>query len=201
MVRDYCQACRKPEMKYSEKHRIQTSIEIDSTLEKIWDAFVTISNYRTWNPIISHASIYGPVAEGTEIKFLSGRWDFNFTIVDVHPPVMFRLKGGSVGLNMKMVFGIESYANGSRVKITCENSGWLFKLSPRLFMKNIESSLDLFLTALQRRVEGGSSYEITRDDDKSNGEDDEKYADPPTPFNMLYKTRGKKNRRRGPRLK
>ena len=87
-------------------------------------------------------------------------------------------------LIMVKITHIPNWINGQEVQP--EGNAWLEKFNPH--------SGEL-LCHVADSSKNDTHYAI------DTGEDDEKYADPPTPFNMLYKTRGKKIRRKGPRSK
>ncbi|UCC80744.1 MAG: SRPBCC family protein [Candidatus Zixiibacteriota bacterium] len=183
-------------MKTDEKNKIDSSITIEKKPPEIWNTLVEFSNYRSWNPVVSHAAIYGSVVTGTAIKIMSGKWDFRFSIVHASPPERLDVEGGAVGLNMKLRLNISPLENGSSVSIEALAGGWITKIFSKKIKRNIEESLELFLSALERRISGGNSYEITRHDEKATNEDDRRGFSMPTPFNLIYKTRQKKSPRR-----
>jgi hypothetical protein len=188
-------------MKSDKVNRFQISIEVNAKPPDIWDTLVQFSNYRSWNPVVNHAAIYGPVSEGTEIKILSGKWDLNFVIVNTFPPKRFEIDGSSIGLNMKILLDISSHEDGSMISIDTQWSGWLTKIFTKKFKEGIEDNIDMFLSALQRRVSRGESYSIERDDDSVEEEDERKGFSLPTPFNLIYKSRKRKSPKRRSFLK
>ncbi|UCE67713.1 MAG: SRPBCC family protein [Candidatus Zixiibacteriota bacterium] len=188
-------------MKTDEKYRIESSIAVEKKPLELWNTLIEFSNYRAWNPIVNHAAIYGPVSEGTDIKILSGKWDLRFYIVDASPPVRLVIDGGSVGLKLKLRLTISPEENGSLVSIETSVDGWMTRIFPKKIKRNIEESLELFLSALKRRVSSGDTYEIKRGDEKTDDEDDRRSFSMPTPFNLIYKTRKKRSPGRRPRLR
>ncbi len=188
-------------MKINGKNKIDSSITIEKKPHEIWNALVEFSNYRSWNPVVSHAAIYGPVVAGTAIKIMSGKWDFGFSIVHASQPERLDIEGGSSGLNMKICLTISPRENGSEVNVEALAGGWMMKIFPKKIKRNIEESLELFLSALERRVSGRDSYEIMRDDEKTADEDDRSGFSMPTPFNLIYKSRKKRSPRYKSRLR
>jgi hypothetical protein len=178
-----------------EKKRIKSSITVDKKPADVWYTLVEVSNYRSWNPVVKHAAIYGPVSAGTRIKILAGKWDLDFDIVDVSVPERLELMGRTVGLNMELRFILSPEGNGSAVDIEVLINGWISKIFRKKIRKNIEEFFDIFLFALKRRVSSGNTYEIKRDDEKMKDEDHRKGISMPTPFNVVYRTRSKKTRR------
>lgn len=188
-------------MKTGDKNKINSSITIEKKPPEIWNALVEFSNYRSWNPVVNHAAIYGPVAAGTAIRIMSGKWDFRFSIIHVSPPEKLEMEGGSAGLNLKLRLNISPGESGSVVSIEALAGGWMAIIYSNKIKRNIEESLEMFLSALERRVSGGKSCEIMRDDKKRIEEDDGKGFSMPTPFNLIYKTRKRKSPRRKSRLR
>ncbi len=188
-------------MKTDEKSRIESSIAIEKKPLEIWNILIGFFNYRGWNPIVKHAAVYGPISEGTEIKFLSGKWDLRFFIVNASPPDRLVIDGGSVGLKMKLSLTIFPEEDGSEVNIEAFVGGWMAIIFPKKIKRNIEESLDLFLSALKRKVLGGNTYRIIRGDEKTEDEDGRRSFSMPTPFNLIYKTRKKKSPGRRSRLR
>jgi len=187
-------------MKTDAKNKIESLITIEKKPADIWDTLIGFSNYRSWNPIVKHAAIYGPVSTGTKIKILSGKWDLDFVIVKASLPDELEIKGRTVGLNIELYFKISSEENASVVKVETLVNGWISKFFRKSIRRNIEESLDIFLSALKRRVLSGNAYEIKRDNEKIK-DDDRKGISMPTPFNVVYRTRSKKFRRGRSRLK
>lgn len=188
-------------MKTDKKNKIDFSIIIDKKPPEIWNALVEFSNYRNWNPVVSHAAIYGPVTAGTDIRIMSGKWDFRFSIVRSSPPEKLDIEGRSFGLNLKLRLTISPRVNGSTVGIEALAGGWITKIFSKKIKRNIEESLEMFLFALERRITGGKSYEIMRDNEKKTDESDGRGFSMPTPFNLIYKTRKRKSPRRKSRLR
>ncbi len=127
-----------------------------------------------------------------------GFWIFYCTCL---PPERLDIEGGSLGLNMKICLTISPRENGSEVNVEALADGWMMKIFPKKIKSNIEESLELFLSALERRVSGGDFYEITRDNEKTTDEDDRSGFSMPTPFNLIYKSRKKRSPRRKSRLR
>jgi len=176
------------------KNRIETSITVEKDAAYIWNTLVEFSNYRSWNPVVKHAAIYGPVSAGTGIKVLSGRWDFNFVIKNASAPKELVVEGRAVGLKIRLCFYIKDENNVSMVTAVAYIKGWISRIFRKRIIGNIEESLDIFLMALRKRVLKGDSYEIHRD--KAQEDDSKKgIISMPTPFNIIYKTRSKKFRK------
>jgi len=180
--------------------KIEKSIEIEKDADIVWKTLTGISSYRSWNPVVSHAAIYGPVASGTGIKTLVGKWDFEFTIIKVHAPREFELRGSSVGINLKLLFNIDFRDGKSLVRANVHVGGWINTLFKKRVEAGVEDSLEIFLNSLKNRASGGGSYEIKREENKKD-ETRSGNISMPTPFNLIYKTRAKKFRRGGLRLK
>ena len=188
-------------MKADEKYRIESSITIEKEPLELWNTLVEFSNYRAWNPVVNHAAIYGPVAGGTEVKILSGKWDYKFLIVEASAPHRLVIDGRSVGFNIKLNLTISPRENGSMINIDAFIGGWITRIFTKKIKRNVEESLELFLSALERRVSSGNTYQIKRHDEKAEAEDDGKSRFMPTPFNLIYKTRKKKSPGRRRRLR
>lgn len=180
--------------------KIEKSIEIEKDAAIVWKTLTEISSYRSWNPVVSHAAIYGPVEPGTGIKILAGNWDFEFTITKVHAPREFKLLGSSIGINLKLLFSIDFQDGKSLVRANARVGGWINTLFKKRVGSEVEDALEIFLNSLKNRASGGGSYEIEREDSRNNKPDNDRIS-MPTPFNLIYKTRAKKFRRRGLRLK
>jgi len=180
--------------------KIEKSIEIEKDAAIVWNTLTGISSYRSWNPVVSHAAIYGPVASGTGIKTLIGKWDFEFTIIKVHAPRVFELRGSSIGINLKISFIIDFQNGKSLVRAKAGIGGWIHSIFKKRVETGVEDSLEIFLNSLKNRASGGGSYEIKREESK-NDETRSGNISMPTPFNLIYKTRARKFRRGGLRLK
>jgi hypothetical protein len=169
---------------------------IEKSIGDIWDTLTDFSGYRSWNPIVKHAAIYGPVAAGSGIKALAGKWDFEFTITKAHPPGELEMQGSSVGINLRLCFNIDVLSGRSIVRISAYSGGWISRVFEKKVKVNLEDSLEIFLNSLKQKVLSGDSYEIKREDtDHDKSESDG--ISMPTPFNLVYKTRSRKFRKGG----
>ena len=176
--------------------KIEKSIAIEKSAGDIWNTLTDFSGYRGWNPIIKHAAIYGPIAVGTGIKALAGKWDFEFTITKVHPPGEFEMRGSSVGISLRLCFNIDGRNGRTIIRIDAYSGGWISRVFKKKVRVNLEDSLEIFLNSLKKKVLSGGSYEIKRGD----AENDQPESDGismPTPFNLVYKTRSRKFRKGG----
>lgn len=176
--------------------KIEKSIAIEKSVGDIWGTLTDFSGYRSWNPVVKHAAIYGPVASGTGIKALAGKWDFEFTITKAHLPGELEMRGSSVGINLRLCFNIDEGNSQSIVRISAYSSGWISLVFKKKVKVNLEDSLEIFLNSLKKKVLGGGSYEIKREDARH----DQPASDGismPTPFNLVYKTRSRKFRKGG----
>jgi hypothetical protein len=175
--------------------KIEKSIDIEKNAVDVWNTLTVFSGYRGWNPVVKHAAIYGPVAPGTGIKALVGKWDFEFTIVKTRPPEEFELRGSSIGINLKLCFNINNMDGGSKVRLNVRTDGWISTIFKNRVKSNLEETLEIFLKSLKRKVLEGS-YEIKRDDTEQIEPESDSIS-MPTPFNLIYRTRAKKSRRGG----
>jgi hypothetical protein len=179
---------------------IEKSIAIEKNPVDVWNILTDFSGYRSWNPAVNHAALYGPVEPGSEIKALSGKWDFKFIIKNVKIAKEFEIQGRSIGLSLNLRFRITGGENISEVLMSAQAGGWLSGLFKRKVAGGIEDTMEIFLNSLKRRVLSGGSYEIEREDSRNTKPDSDRIS-MPTPFNLIYKTRSKKFRRGGLRLK
>jgi hypothetical protein len=176
--------------------KIEKSMAIEKSVGDIWNTLTEFSGYRSWNPIVKHAVIYGPVAAGTGIKALVGKWDFEFTITKAHAPGEFEMRGSSVGINLRLCFNIDARNGQSIVRISAYSGGWISRVFKKKVRVNLEDSLEIFLNSLKKKVLSGGSYEIKREDAKHDRPESDDIS-MPTPFNLVYKTRSRKFRKGG----
>jgi hypothetical protein len=180
--------------------QIEDSIIIEKDVRAVWDTLTSFSNYRTWNPAVSHAAIYGPLSPGTRVKILSGKWDFDFVIKDVSPLKRLEMEGRSIGVNLNINCELQGDSATSKVLITGSLGGLLPGIFKKKLRRNLEESLTIFLNAIKRRVLSDNTYRISRDDSQKE-EDEQRSVSMPSPFNLLYKTRSRKSRKVRYRLK
>lgn len=178
---------------------IEDSVTIETGAQSVWDALIIFSNYRIWNPVVNHAAIYGALEVGTKIKIHVGNWDFDFVIKEVIPRRKLVLNGRSIGIRLDIGCTIRGDEKASEVEITIEYGGLIPGVFKRKSQQSIEDSLAIFLTALKNRVMKGENFQVTREDEKQE-DDEEERVSTPTVFNMLYKSRKRKPRKRS-RLK
>lgn len=179
--------------------KIEKSITIEKNAANVWNTLTDISGYRSWNPVVSHAAIYGPVEPGTEIKALLGKWDFKFVIIKTKAVRELELQGGSVGLKVNLVFNISGGEDISKVHLSATMEGWISVLFTKKASNSAEETLEIFLNSLKRRVLSGGSYEVERKETVENQSESDGIS-MPTPFNFIYKTRRKKFRKGGSRF-
>lgn len=176
---------------------IEKSIDIEKNASDIWNILTEFSSYRSWNPVVKHAAIYGPVVRGTGIRALAGKWDFEFTIVEARAPEILKLRGSSVGINLEFCFNIDSRDGKSAVRINAHTGGWISAVFKKRVRTGMEDNLDIFLNSLKKKVLSGTSYEIKREDNGQKQPESDNIT-MPTPFNLIYKTRTRKFKRGGP---
>ena len=177
------------------EYKIEDSIVIEKGISEVWESLITFSNYRVWNPVVRHAVSYGPPESGTRLKIQIGRWDFEFVITESTPPTGLVLDGKSIGIAIKIICDIAGSEELSTVKMTIRYGGIIPGMFKRKTRREIEESLRIFLTALKRRMASDGSYQVKRDDEKQEG-DEESSRPPATPFNLLYKSGRSKSRKR-----
>ena len=170
-------------------------------MDTVWETLTAVSNYRTWNPVVNHAAIYGPVAAGTKLKIRSGKWDFDFVIDDVSSPSRLELRGKSTGIDLQITFRITGDPGISKLSIEACYGGLVPGLFRRKSRLALEESLEMFLNSLKRRAVSGGAYQVERNDDDNSKRVEEEYYPPATPFNLLYKSGSRKPPRRRSGLK
>lgn len=76
------------------KHQITTSIEINASKEKVWNAFFNFDDYPKWNPFIK--SIKGEIALNKKFKAEIGDMKFSPTVKVLDPQKEFTWLGSLI---------------------------------------------------------------------------------------------------------
>ncbi len=179
--------------------RIDSSIPIEKNIETVWEVLINVSQFSSWNPLIKHAAIYGPLVKNTRLKVIAGKWDFVCYIEHVKPPKEIHIVGKSIGLGISFLFNLSAKPYGSLIKINMGIDGWMARIFKRKTENSINEFMGIFLSSLNMKALGGELFHVKKSDETFNDEDNSIRM--PTPFNIIYKTRTRKFGKRGPSLK
>jgi len=170
-------------------------IQINSIPSEIWRLLVDVNGYAIWNPHIKHAVIFGSFEEDAEIKLLSGRLDYKFTIVKITPESQVELTGGTTGITIDIHLGLEKQESTAKVTVDIKSRGWLASIRRKKIENIAIDFIDLFLSSLKVRSEKGESAAI-KDEETSEDNSRSTSFHMPTPFNIVYKSGTRSKRRK-----
>ena len=137
------------------KHKIETSIIINSTAQKVWKIFSDFSKYPEWNPFVER--LEGPVLVGDQINIQLPGMKFKPTVLEYQKNRSLRWKGKLIinGLfDGEHYFELVEGENGKTTFIHGENfSGILVGLFRSKLEKETKLGFESMNRALKQRVE------------------------------------------------
>ncbi len=128
---------------------IHNEFIVDSKSDRIWDILIDINNWGKWNPSIDHAVIYGPCSQGARLKFSSGKWDFDSTIIAFEPGKSIVFRSTTIGMKMMLSFAINSSNDRTKILIDISISGWLSKILKKSISKELNEIVETTMTSLK----------------------------------------------------
>jgi hypothetical protein len=106
-------------------------IEVAASPETIWDILTDIWEWPSWNPDVKSASLEGPLAKGTKVRWKPGPGTITSTLRSVEPPHLIAWTGTTFGIKAKHVYRLERRDDATIVKSEESWDGLLVRLLRR----------------------------------------------------------------------
>lgn len=134
--------------------RTGKEIEIQASVEKVWEIQTDINAWPKWQPEITNARIAGKLESGESFVWKSGGFKLTSTIDEVSEYSFLGWHGQGFGASAIHVWEFERLDNGNTlVRTNGSMDGWLVRLLKGMMDKKLNESLDVWLDALKKTSE------------------------------------------------
>ena len=130
-------------------------IFIQASPDKVWDIQTNINSWKDWQPDISRAQLIGALTVGSVFRWTSGGFAVTSTLQEVEPKRRIAWTGEAFGSNAKHIWILRPQGDGTLVTTEESMEGWLILLLKPLMPRFLEQSLDVWLSSLKTKAEGG----------------------------------------------
>jgi uncharacterized protein YndB with AHSA1/START domain len=130
-------------------------IFIQASPDKVWDIQTDINSWKDWQPDISRAQLYGDLTVGSVFRWTSGGLAITSMLQEVEPGRRIAWTGHALGSNAKHIWIFRPQDDGTLVTTEESMEGWLIRLLKPLMPRFLEQSLDVWLSSLKTKAEGG----------------------------------------------
>jgi carbon monoxide dehydrogenase subunit G len=166
---------------------VKSEIEINSDRNLVWRILSNVNEYSRWNPHINHAVLYGQFEKNNDIKLVSGKWEYEFKIIEIVFEHGLYLVGKTIGVNIDLKMKLDDSDSKCKLIVDLTVNG----LITAIFKKKIEQAtsdfIGLFLSSLKVRAELGEAALDKETVDRDNKSRADSFH-MPTPFNIVYKS-------------
>jgi uncharacterized protein YndB with AHSA1/START domain len=128
-------------------------IEVDSSIDTIWDVLTDIDRWPRWNPDVKTASLDGPLAAGTTFRWKAGPGTITSKLERVEPPTLIAWTGTTLGIKAIHVHRLEQRGDTTLVRSEESWNGLPVRLLRRMMAKTLQNAVDSGLRYLKAEAE------------------------------------------------
>jgi uncharacterized protein YndB with AHSA1/START domain len=128
-------------------------IEIDASLQTVWDVLTDLEGWPRWNSDVKSMSTEGALAQGTVFRWKAGPGTITSTIQDVQPPTLIAWTGTTFGIKARHVYRLEQRGDGTVVNTEESYEGLVARLLRGSLQKTLEKGLSDGLRSLKAEAE------------------------------------------------
>lgn len=115
----------------------------------VWAVLTDINGWSRWNPAVSHATLRGALAGGSEFSWSSGRVPIRSTLQEVRPGEQIAWTGRAAGVGAVHVWNLSDQAGGTLVRTAESFDGLIARVFSRPMRGWLASTLEKALAALE----------------------------------------------------
>lgn len=133
--------------------RSQNQIEIEASLDVVWETLTDIPKWPEWKKDIKKAVVHGEIKQGTEFDWKAGGLSFQSRIHTSNPKSGFGWTGTTFGASAIHNWFFESKGNTTVVRVEESLQGVFPILFKGFFQKNLDSGIIKDLQELKGAAE------------------------------------------------
>ena len=130
-------------------------IEIDASIDRIWQLLTDVDRWTDWHPLISEAKLDGLFKVGTSFRWKSGGSEIVSTLQEVEPQQRITWTGKVFGIQAIHVWILEPQGDGAIVRTEESFEGWIVSLLKGMMQKTLDTALQNWLALLKTKAETG----------------------------------------------
>ena len=116
-------------------------VEIDASIEIVWNVLTAIDRWPTWNPDVKSVSIDGPPTEGTIFRWKAGPGTITSTVVRIDRPRRIAWDGRTLGIRAKHGWHLEPRDRRTHVRTEESYDGLVARLLRRPLQRILDRTL------------------------------------------------------------
>jgi hypothetical protein len=126
---------------------------VHASPEDVWTVLSDLEKWPQWNESVKTMEVRGPVAPGTEFRWVAGRTKITSRLEEVDPPHRIVWSGTTMGIRAVHIW--ELTADDTSTKVSTQESfqGLIVRLFARRMGRSLERALAQSVEALKREVE------------------------------------------------
>ena len=126
---------------------------VDAPIDEVWAVLTDLAKWPQWNESVTGMEVHGPLAAGTEFRWVAGGMKIRSRIEEVEAPNRIVWSGTTMAIRAVHIWELAPADSMTRVRTEESFQGLIVRLFARRMRRELDRALEQGIGALKNEAE------------------------------------------------